>query len=556
MSWTRRRFLEAVGRAGGAAAAYETMVAMGLLRVPNAFAGRPTLPPDFGRDKKVLILGAGIAGMTAAYELKNAGYTVSILEAKGRPGGRNFTVRRGDVIEEITGSKQLCRFDEGLYLNAGPGRLPYHHTAVLEYCKILGVPLEVYIMSARANLFQNKDGFGGLPMPNRRIANDTRGWIADLLAKSINKGALNKELTGIDKQALLDLLSKFGDVDKTNAYAYIGSSRSGYEIEPGVVGCPEVIEKLQLNDLIKSDFWTHKFYQSEDYEWQPTLFEPVGGMDGIVKGFLGHVGDLIRYNREVTGVHNADGVVRVEHRASGTTYGGEQETADYCISTIPLPILKTITNNNFSDDFKKAIGAVNFASTCKVGWQANRRFWELDDQIYGGISYINHNITQMWYPSHGYFGAKGVLTGTYNYDGEADEMARLELPDRLELAAAGAKLLHPRFDQDVPRELGLSIAWKNIRYQLGGWADDWNCPDSNYNRLLRPDGNVWVAGDQMSHLSGWQEGAIRSAIHVVDRIAKPALIAADVTEPATKLKAMAAPRAKAPSIQRRTRGLP
>lgn len=347
MSWTRRRFLEAVGRAGGAAAAYETMVAMGLLRVPNAFAGRPTLPPDFGRGKKVLILGAGVSGMTAAYELKNAGYTVSILEAKGRPGGRNFTVRRGDVIEEITGSKQLCRFDEGLYLNAGPGRLPYHHTAVLEYCKILGVPLEVYIMSTRANLFQNKDGFGGLPMPNRRIANDTRGWITDLLAKAINRGALNKELTGIDKQALLDMLSKFGDVEKTNAYAYIGSSRSGYEIEPGVVGCPEVIEKLQLNDLLKSEFWKHKFYQSEDYEWQPTLFEPVGGMDGIVKGFLGHVGDLIRYNREVTGIHNADGMVRVEHRASGTTYGGEQETADYCISTIPLPILKTITNNNF-----------------------------------------------------------------------------------------------------------------------------------------------------------------------------------------------------------------
>jgi monoamine oxidase len=273
-------------------------------------------------------------------------------------------------------------------------------------------------------------------------------------------------------------------------------------------------------------------------------------MDGIVKGFLAHVGDLIRYNRAVNGIYNdAGGGVRVQH-------GGEEETADYCFSTMPLPILNTITNNNFSDDFKKAIGAVKFAATCKVGWQANRRFWEIDNQIYGGISYINHNITQMWYPSHGYFGAKGVLTGTYNYDVDAEEMARLELPDRLELAASGAKLLHPRFDEDVPRELGLSIAWKNIRYQLGGWADDWNCPDSNYNRLLRPDGNVWVAGDQMSHLSGWQEGAIRSALHVVERIAQPALIVADVPEPSTKLKAMAAPRAKAPDIRRRTRGLP
>ncbi len=555
MEWTRRSFLKAVGRAGGAAAVYETMVAMGLLRVPNAFAGRPSLPPDSGRGKKVLILGAGIAGLTAAYELKNAGYTVGILEAKNRPGGRNFTVRRGDVIEEITGTKQLCRFDEGLYLNAGPGRLPYHHTAVLDYCKLLGVPLEVYVMSTRANFFQNPGSFADAAMTNRRIANDARGWITELLAKAINKGSLNKELSGVDKQALLNLLVSFGDVDPTT-YAYLGSSRSGYEVEPGIVGCPVVIEPLQLNDLLKSSFWKFRFYQSEEYEWQPTLFEPLGGMDGIVKGFIAQVGDLIRYNREVTGINNVQGQVQVEHRAAGTTSGAEQETADYCISTIPLPILKTIKNNNFSDDFRKAIGAVNFASTCKVGWQANRRFWELDDQIYGGISYINHNITQMWYPSHQYFGPKGVLTGAYNYDRDAETMAAIDLRARLDLAADGAKRLHPRFDEFVPRELGLSIAWKNIPYQLGGWADDWECPDSNYDRLLRPDGNVWVAGDQVSHISGWQEGAIRSAIHVVERIAQPALITAEAVQmPAAKMRAMAA-RAKAPSIKRRTRGLP
>jgi len=554
MSWTRRRFLEAIGLAGGGAAVYETMVAMGLLSVPNVFAGRPTLSPDEGKGKKVLILGAGIAGLTAAYELKTAGYTVSILEPKARPGGRNFTVRRGDVIEEITGTRQVCRFDDGLYLNAGPGRLPYHHTAVLEYCKLLGVPLEVYVMSTRANLFQNPDGFAGAPMPNRRIANDTRGWVSDLLAKAINKGSLNKELTGIDKQALLELLVNFGDVD-SKTYAYRGSSRSGYEIEPGVVGCPEIMPALQLGDLLKSSFWKYRFYQSEEYEWQPTLFEPVGGMDGIVKGFVSQVGDLVRYNREVTGINNVQGQVRVEHRTAGTTSGAEQETADYCISTMPLPILNKIENNNFSDDYRKAIGAVNFASTCKVGWQANRRFWELDNQIYGGISYINHDITQMWYPSHGYFGPKGVLTGTYNYDAAADRMAGRDLEARLELAAQGAKRLHPKFDEDVPRDLGLSIAWKNVPYQLGGWADDWSCPDSNYNRLLRPDGNVWVAGDQVSHISGWQEGAIRSAIHVVERIARPALMAQDVVQPATTMKAMA-PRAKAPDIKRRTRGLP
>src|SRR5436853_5509810 len=91
---SRRRFIHLVGRAGGAAAAYNTMAAMGLLPVPTAYAGVPAMPP--GQGTKVLILGAGIAGMVAAYELGKAGYECRILEARARPGGRNWSLRRGD----------------------------------------------------------------------------------------------------------------------------------------------------------------------------------------------------------------------------------------------------------------------------------------------------------------------------------------------------------------------------------------------------------------------------------------------------------------------------
>src|SRR5688572_12005956 len=120
--WTRRSFLEAVGRAGGAAALYETMTAMGLLRLPAAFAGPPELPPNHGNGKRVVIIGAGIAGLTAGYELLKGGYEVIILEAKPRAGGRSYTVRRGDVIEQIGHEPQTCQFDDhpDFYLNAGP----------------------------------------------------------------------------------------------------------------------------------------------------------------------------------------------------------------------------------------------------------------------------------------------------------------------------------------------------------------------------------------------------------------------------------------------------
>ena len=98
---TRRRFINLVGRAGGVAAAYNTMAAMGLLAVPPAHAHPPALPGGSGRGTRVIILGAGIAGMTAAYELAKAGYECVVLEARARAGGRNWTIRGGERIEEI-----------------------------------------------------------------------------------------------------------------------------------------------------------------------------------------------------------------------------------------------------------------------------------------------------------------------------------------------------------------------------------------------------------------------------------------------------------------------
>lgn len=554
--WTRRGFLEAVGRAGGAAAVYETMTALGWLRVPAAFAGPPKLPAGHGSGKRVVILGAGIAGLTAGYELGKAGYEVILLEAKNRAGGRSYTVRRGDVIGETTGTKQVCKFDEGrhFYLNAGPGRLPYHHTAILHYCMLLDVPLEVYTMMTRANYFQRDGSWNDRSMPNRRIANDTRGWISELLAKAVLSGSLNSQLSGVDKDGLLSLLATFGDVDPCDDYNYLGSSRSGYAVQPGVEECGTLLPPLELADLVSSKFWQDRFYQAEEYEWQPTLFQPVDGMDQIWKGFLKTpVANTIKYQREVYAVHNVQeggaAKVKIAHRPSGSSGEGETLTADWCISTIPLPILASV-DTNFGIDYTNAINAVTFADTCKVGWQTNGRFWETQDEMYGGISYIRDNITQMWYPSWAYFTKKGILTGAYNYDDDARTMASLGLKQRLELAMKGGKKLHPDFEKHVPIDLGLSIAWKQVPYQLGGWADDWQCDDAHYERLLKPDGRFWVAGDQVSYLSGWQEGAVRSAHHVIAGIT-------GIRAETPMLEAVPAPALrKAPGIRRRTRGLP
>ena len=550
---TRRRFLEQVGLAGGSAALYETMTALGLINLPEAWAGPPNLPQGSGKGKTVVILGAGIAGLTAAYELTRANYECQIIELTERAGGRNHTARRGTVIKEVNEngveSEQVCNFDEGLYLNLGPGRLPYHHRRVLHYCKDLDVALEVYVMETMANLFQSSKAFGGHPQIRRRIYNDIQGYISEMLAKAVNQNALNAELDAADRDNLLCLLKNFGDLgqndicakcgqnkcNKCNSscdaciscsktcitcFRYTGSTRDGCEItvydpcEPGPT--------LPLKELLSSEFWRYRFYQSFEYEWQPTLFQPVGGMDKIVDGFVRKIGSLIQYETKVLDIKLSDvGVaIVVEHRGARHTIN-----ADYCISNIPLPLLKNKKiPNNFADDFDAAINQCKYDPTCKLGWQANERFWESDkNQIYGGISYTDDPITQMWYPSYDYFTKNGTLTGVYNYDDNAIAFGNMSLEDRIKTAREGAVKFHPEFADMrlVPSDKAISIAWQNIPNEGGGWAN-WD-PDSAtaakaYSRLLAPDRRFYVTGDQVSQLPGWQEGAMMSAQHVVEQI--------------------------------------
>ena len=545
MNWTRRQFLQMVGMLGGSVAVHEVMTAMGWVTV-EAWEGPPKLAAGSGRGQRVVILGAGIGALTAGYELRNAGYDVMIVEPQERAGGRSFTARRGDVVVEQSKehgvTRQECQFDEGLYLNLGPGRLPYHHRRVLHYCHILGVPLEIYNMTTTANLWERKDAFAGQAQVRRQLQTDAQGYIAELLAKQVCKGSLNKELTKEERTLMLDLLVTFGDLnangstcvlpsnvkercDDPKSYKYCGSTRSGCAQLDIKTTCTAP-DPVPLARLLDSQFWAGSqgsFYQPLEFEWQPTLFQPVGGMDQIWRGFLRQIGSLISYRTEVTGLKLSDDGVDVEVVSH---FSGQKSVlhGDYCLSNIPLPILQKIPAN-FAKDYDDAVKVGKFDATCKVGWQANARFWENDaNEIYGGISYIEAPITQIWYPSYQYFEPKGTLTGAYNYPPQADDFGALPLGDRLRDAREQAARLHREFNDRaiVPEEKGISIAWQNIPYQRGGWAN-WSADSKEdaaaYARLLAPDRRFHVIGDQVSPLPGWQEGAMMSAQHVVEQIA-------------------------------------
>jgi monoamine oxidase len=516
---SRRRFVNMVGRAGGSAAVYSTLAAMGVVAVPEAYAGPPLLARDAGAGKRVLILGAGVAGLCAAYELAKAGFQCRILEARTRAGGRVWTVRGGDQIQE-TGGTQTVAWDKSpnLYFNLGPARLPNHHKAILGYCRQLGVPLEVMINDNRGALFQDDAGFAGKPVQGRQVHADTRGFIAEMAAKAIDRTALDRTLSAEDKERLADFLRAFGDLNKDLAYR--GSPRAGFVATPGVEA-GTLHDPLDFRQLLRTELWRENLIFGEGYEQAATMMQPVGGMDAIARAFARAVGPVITLNAEVTQIRRQGDGARVvwRHRAQRTEH---VETADHVICTLPLSVLRAIPSD-FSNGVAAAIGAPGYVSAVKVAFEAQRRFWELDHGIYGGISWTSRDVTQVWYPPVGIHAQKGIVVGAYIWtDSIGDRFAAMSPAQRNAATIADVKHMHPDFDKHVAK--GTSVAWARVPFSAGGWAE-WD-PEQRrdlYPTLTRADGPFHFAGEHVSHINGWQEGAVLSAQAAVKAIAARAM---------------------------------
>lgn len=515
MTLSRRSLINQVGKVGGIAAAYSTMAAMGLLPIPEAYASPPDLPP--GKGRRIVIIGAGIAGMVLAWELRKAGYAPLILEARTRAGGRNWSLRDGDEIVE-TGSVQRVAWDGGphMYFNPGPARLPYHHEGILSYCRELGVPLEVMCNDNRGALFQADAAFDGKPQANRQMINDIHGYVAELAVKAVDTNALTQAVSTEDKDHIRELLRSFGALDKDMVYK--GSGRAGYSVPPGGgTDAGTVSQPLDLRAILDAGFWQFQTNFGESWDQAATMMQPVGGMGRIGQAFGQRLRGIITYDAEVRALRRSGSGARVEWRDART--GREHAIeAPFVVVTIPLPVLRTI-QADFATDIRAAIAAVDYVPAAKIAFQAERRFWELDDAIYGGISWTTRDITQVWYPSSGIHQRKGILVGAYIWTHDIGEkFAAMPPAARIEAALADGERLHSGYRQHLTK--GVTVAWKNIPYNAGAWAT-WS-PDTraqHYATLLKGDGPFLFAGEHLSYLTGWQEGALRSAHYALRDIA-------------------------------------
>ncbi|HLR45985.1 MAG TPA: flavin monoamine oxidase family protein, partial [Deinococcales bacterium] len=430
-----------------------------------------------------------------------------------RAGGRVWSVRRGTRFEELGGAVQYVNFEDGEYFNPGPWRIPYSHKALLDYCRRLGVDLQVFINHNRNTLIHRTGNNNGEPVSRMPTTADFVGYTSELLSKATNQGALDEELTSEDRERLLEALRTWGALNED--YEYTGGSRRGYDEYMGAGHRPGVPSEAQpLEQLLSGEAW-----RALGAEWgyeALTMFQPVGGMDQIAAGFERQIGHLIRYRSKVTEIRQDDGEVRVryENLDSGEI---EEATGDYCICTIPLSVLSQI-RTDFSPEFQEAITSIPYGAATKVGLQFKRRFWEEDDRIYGGITSTDLPISQIAYPNYNFFNQKGVVLGAYTFGGDiSHKVTGMSPEERIQWALDNGRQVHPQYDEEF--DSGFAVGWHRVPWTLGCSAS-WigTTREDYYDTLLQPDGRVYLAGEHLSYLGAWMEGAILSALDVIEAV--------------------------------------
>jgi monoamine oxidase len=494
--FTRRRFLAQLGLVGGSSLVMTGLQSLDLMA--GQAGERPALSgrPVKGR---VLILGAGISGLVLGYELGKLGYDYRILEARDRAGGLCWTVRKGSEHTEIDGERQVCTFDDGLYVNLGPWRIPYTHTAILNYCKELGVALEMFVNEADGSYFFYEGTAAG-SLSNTRIRlrevkADMIGYTNELIAKAIDQRQLDLPFTGEDQQKFVSFLVSQGYLD--------ASSRRYKAFESRGSSAPH-----DFAALVRSGFGNRmRSIPASDGTAAAPIFQPIGGMDQIPKAFQRAIGpNRMTFNADVQSVRQTNtgvNVVYVNTKNGKST----QVSADYVVVCMPLSVLAGV-DINLSPEMMTAVKAVTYSNSAKMGLAMKRRFWEEDDQIFGGHLYSNLPLGEFSYPSNDYFSKKGVLLGLYANAPVGDLLDR-PVKARIEHVLTHASKVHPQIRQEF--ESAYAVWWRKVKYSQGGFAT--GSASARRAQLSKVDNRVIIGSAVVAPKSepDWQEGAVSAA---------------------------------------------
>ena len=502
---TRRHVLQAFAALGGSSLVMGAMDAWGLMGA--AGAQRPLLH-GLAPGTRVLVLGAGISGLTVGYELGKLGYDYRVLEARDWVGGLCWTVTGGETHTEMGGETQVCRFEEGLYFNAGAWRLPQADTGVLDYCAELGVPLEIFVDATDANYFYEEDPslgpLSGVPVRLREVKADLWGSTSELLAKAMDQGVIDAPLTVEDRERLVSFLVRAGYLDTTDHVYRPPASRGSQD-------------RHDLGALLRTGFGDRVRSLYAGTGGPAPVFQPVGGMQEIPLAFQRVMGDRITFNAEVQSLRQGADAVRVAYRNTAT---GEEreETADYCVCCLPMAVLQRL-DVTLSPEMAEAVRNTGHSSAAKMGLQMRRRFWEQDDGIFGGHLWSRSlQLGEFSYPSNGYFSRKGILLGFYG-NGEMANLADRTVAARVEHVLSQASKVHPQMRAEF--EHAYAVWWDKVPYSLGAYG---RTPGA---RLLRqfsePDGRLYIGCAGASSRQAWLQGGVEAGWRTVEQLHERAM---------------------------------
>jgi monoamine oxidase len=497
---TRRDVLKRFGAIGGSSLMIGAMDAWELM-------GQPSRPRPVLRgtrpDTKVIVLGAGMSGLVAGYELGKLGYDYRVLEARDRVGGLMWTVRRGTRHTEVGGETQVCEFDEGQYFNGGAWRIPNRDQGVLDYCRELGVPLEIFINWTDANYFYEENAelgpLSGKPVRLREVKADLWGSTSELLAKAMDVGSVDVPLTTEDKDRLVEFLVRAGYLDSED-HVYHPPELRGSD------------ERYDLSAVLRTGFGDRVQSLYSGTGGPDPVFQPIGGMQAIPEAFAQAMGERVTLAAEVTAVRQTETGVRVAWK--DTRSGRETEdVADYCICCLPNPVIKAI-DMDLSPDMAAAISETANSNSAKMGLQMGRRFWEEDDGIFGGHLWSRSlELGEFSYPSNGYFTKKGVLLGYYG-GGDQAGLADRPIRGRIEHVIAQATKVHPQMREEF--EAAYAVWWNKVPYSLGAYG---RTPSTELrDKLSVPDRRLYMGSASTSQRPAWIEGAVQSAWRTVESL--------------------------------------